>query len=96
LLTRRKANDQFKDLCSVLDIPDASTPAERLNLLREVPAATLVEALSEMKMSNFRAVTDGDIIQAHMVQRFEDCTFAKAFVERGYRLMVGETETEVF
>ncbi len=63
--------------------------------MRSKSELDLVAALPKLKMSNFRAVTDEVVIHSDMLKRFEDGTFAKIFKERGYRLMTGETETEV-
>jgi hypothetical protein len=64
-------------------------------MMRNLPADGLVAALSKMKMSNFRAVTDNDMIHESMTRQFQNGEFGRRFAERGYRLLVGETETEV-
>ncbi|KAH8886996.1 alpha/beta-hydrolase [Thozetella sp. PMI_491] len=94
--TRGEANGQLLDLCKVLGLEETSSGKERLQTLRKISEQTLVDALPKLKMSNFRAVTDGALIHADMVKKFEDHTFAKLFKDRGYRLMTGETETEQY
>lgn len=89
------ANVQLQDVYDAIGISSELSSEERLQALRNIPASDLVEVLPRLKMSNFRAVTDDDLIHADMQTRFEDGTLAKVFLDRGYRLMTGETETEV-
>ena len=95
LTKHRSANAQLQDLSGVFKIPEDLPGGEKLKVLRELSADALVEALPKLQMSNFRAVTDGAMIHADMMRQFEDGTFATRFRDRGYRLLTGETETEV-
>ena len=95
MLTWKLANSQLQEVYKALGISESLTSEERLQALREIPTSDLVAVLPKLKMSNFRAVTDNDLIRADMMARFEDGTLATIFRDRGYRLMTGETETEV-
>ncbi len=79
----------------MLEISESLSGEEKLQALRKIPEQDLVDALPKLKMSNFRGVTDGAIIHADMMKKFEGGFFAKIFRDRGYRLITGETETEV-
>jgi carboxylesterase type B len=68
---------------------------EQLDYLRKIPHQKLVEGLSLLRLDSFRAVTDQDFIHADMIERLRDGTMARGFKDRGMRIIVGETETEV-
>lgn len=64
-------------------------------MLRRIPAEDFISKMSQLKWHTFRATTDGEIIQEDMMQKLRDGTVARVFKERGYRILIGETEVEV-
>ena len=66
----------------------------QLDALRQVSDQDLVAALSSLRLTSFRAVTDQDFIHGDMIDLLRDGTVAKGFKNRGMRVIIGETETE--
>lgn len=89
------ANIQLKGVYDAIGISASLSSEAKVQALKDVPASGLVAILPKLEMSNFRAVTDDDLIHADMTASFEDGRLAAIFRDRGYRLMTGETETEV-
>lgn len=68
---------------------------EIVERLRAIPAEEFIRRMPEFKWHTFRAVTDNEFINEDMIKKLRDGTFASAFRDRGYRLLIGETENEV-
>jgi len=89
-----EAQEQFDELLGVLGIPLDCSAEEKLTKLRNVPADRLVEVQSRLKISEFRAVSDGAFVNKQKIESIEDGTFARKLKERGIKILNGECAEE--
>ncbi|KAI1878331.1 uncharacterized protein JN550_000513 [Neoarthrinium moseri] len=87
---------QFDELLSVLGIPLSLPPKGRLRRLREAPARDIIDAQAKMKISEFRATTDGSFIPPDSMAQINSGEFARRMKSRGIQLMNGECRDEHF
>ncbi|CZT22357.1 related to triacylglycerol lipase V precursor [Ramularia collo-cygni] len=85
---------QFNELLTVLDIPLSLPANQKLQRLRAVPQHRLVSAQNEMKISEFRALSDGHFISKTIIADINSGDFARRMKARGITLMNGECEQE--
>lgn len=88
--------EQFNELLSKLSIPSSLTPAEKMSLLRSAPLNDLVQANDNMKLHEFRAVTDEDFISSTLFARIISGDFARRMLRHGVQLITGECRDEHF
>ncbi|PNS19083.1 Secreted lipase [Sphaceloma murrayae] len=89
-----ESQDQFDELLGHLGISLDLNSAEKLHKLRAVPADRLVEVQSKMKISEFRAWSDGDFVSKTTSQSINDGTFAIKLKRRGIKILNGECAEE--
>ncbi|WPG98783.1 Hypothetical protein R9X50_00157900 [Acrodontium crateriforme] len=88
--------EQFDELLAILDIP-LHLPAEtKLARLRATTPHDLIQAQDKLKISEFRAATDGDFISKNIIANINSGDFARRMKTRGIRLMNGECRDERF
>lgn len=85
---------QFDELLSVLGIPSDLSASEKLERLRATPAKDIVDAQDKMKITEFRATTDGAFISPDSIARINSGDFARIMKRRGISLMNGECRDE--
>lgn len=68
---------------------------EKIDCLRNVPSNNLIAKFSSLRLDTFRPVTDGDFVTSDMLKLLRDGTVVRLFKDRGMRIMIGETESEV-
>jgi carboxylesterase type B len=85
---------QFEEFVKVLNISTDSTPTEMLEKLRSLDAKTLVQATTEMKLHQFRAVTDGIFVRHGLHDELNNGVFANRMKRRGIELVIGECSDE--
>lgn len=76
------------------NVDKSSSPEEKLNQLREVPASSLVKKIFDLRIHTFRGVTDGEMIPSDLISSIHSGAFATRFKKRGMRILLGEAETE--
>lgn len=92
---RNTATTQLEDVFAHFEISPSLPLSQRLDSLRKIDGAKLIESFHALRLHTFRAVTDGEFICGDMIEKFRDGTFARRFKEGRVRLLVGETENEV-
>lgn len=91
-----ESQDQFNELLTSLNIPLSLRPSEKLARLRALPAKSLIEACSKMKIHQFRAVTDGAFVRHNLLQELDSGKFAHLLKLRNVKIMMGECSSEHF
>jgi carboxylesterase type B len=89
------AEEQLQDVLRTLEIDQSLSRSQQLAELRQVSAQDLITAMPSFRLDTFRAVTDEEFILGNMMAQLRDGTIARAFQDRGMRVIIGETETEV-
>ena len=85
---------QFDEFLAALPVP-ASLPAdEKLRRLREMPVKQLIEVQEHLRLSEFRACSDGAFIPTDLVAKINDGDFAYRMKKRGIKLFNGECQDE--
>ena len=92
--TLRQAQDQFDELLTALDIPLSLPADEKLQRLRTVSSHDLIAVQDNMKISEFRALSDGRFISKQAVVNINSGDFACRMKARGIKLMNGECRDE--
>ncbi|KAH7024360.1 Alpha/Beta hydrolase protein [Microdochium trichocladiopsis] len=90
----QEAEDQLQDVLTTLKIDQSLSRSQQLAELREIPHQDLISAMPSFRLDTFRAVTDEDFVPGGMIEQLRDGTLAKAFQERGMKLVIGEAESE--
>lgn len=85
---------QFDELLEVLEIPASLSASEKLERLRAVPSHQLISVQDRLKISEFRALSDGDFISKNITAHINSGDFAKRMKARGIQLMNGECRDE--
>lgn len=86
--------EQFDELLTKLGIPLSLSADEKLQRLRAVPSKQLISVQDRMKISEFRAVSDGKFISKTVIADINSGDFARRMKTRGIVLMNGECEKE--
>ncbi|TKX20663.1 hypothetical protein C1H76_7049 [Elsinoe australis] len=86
--------DQFEELLSRLEISSDLDATEKLKKLRAIPAQKLVEVQDQMKISEFRALSDGAFVNKDLSKSINDGTFANKLKRRGIKILNGECAEE--
>lgn len=98
VITKQKALNeaqaQFDELCDKLEISRGLKAGDKLHILRSVHPKTLVETISNMNQSFFRAVADNDFISDNLFDDILNGSYAKALSKKQVRLIFSETEKE--
>ncbi|KIW91204.1 uncharacterized protein Z519_08100 [Cladophialophora bantiana CBS 173.52] len=81
---------QFNDLCAIFGIPLSSSPREKLERLRQIPAKDLIASLAKMKMHTFRASTDNCFIPSTFLSSLHSGSFATRLAENDISIFLGE------
>ncbi|KAF7917200.1 uncharacterized protein EAE98_010305 [Botrytis deweyae] len=92
--TPAECQSQFDELCQFFDIPEGSSGAEKLALLRRIESKKLVDAIMKLKNHTFRPVTDSSFIQPGMMDYHRNGTFAEEFKKRNFKIIIGEMLNE--
>ncbi|QIX01173.1 hypothetical protein AMS68_006690 [Peltaster fructicola] len=85
---------QFDQLLQALQIPLTLSADEKLQKLRRTPSSKIVEALDKIKLTEFRALSDGRFVSHQAMANINNGDFAKRLKARGIRLMIGENRDE--
>ncbi|GKU07709.1 triacylglycerol lipase v precursor [Fusarium langsethiae] len=86
--------EQFDEFISRLGISLDLDDATKLAKLRAVPYEKLIEVQSEMRMSEFRVLADGQFYPANLVESINNGQFANRMKRRDITLLNGECEEE--
>ncbi|KAF4550440.1 Carboxylesterase-like protein 11 [Elsinoe fawcettii] len=86
--------EQFDELLERLGIGLELDGEDKLRRLREVSVEKLVEVQSKMKISEFRALSDGVFVNKHTSRDINDGTFAHKLKRRGIKILNGECSEE--
>lgn len=89
------ANLQLEDVFDLFNIDPLLSVQEKIDCLRNAPSNNLMAKFSSLRLDTFRPVTDGDFVAGDMLKLLRDGTVARLFKDRGMRIMIGETESEV-
>lgn len=81
---------QFEEVLSTLEIPLSLSDSQKLQRLRAIPYQKLVSILDQLKISEFRAVTDGTFISKDFIANINSGDFGRRMKARGIKLMNGE------
>ncbi|TKA30742.1 hypothetical protein B0A50_02462 [Salinomyces thailandicus] len=87
---------QFDELLTALGISLGLNSDEKLRRLREVPAHALIKVQNGLKLSEFRALTDGAFVAEDLTANINSGDFGRRMKKRGIRLMNGECRDEHF
>lgn len=85
---------QFDELLQALDIPLTLSADEKLARLRKISATNIVKVLDKLKISEFRALSDGRFVSHQSMVHINNGDFARRLKARGIRLMIGENRDE--
>ncbi|KEF57181.1 uncharacterized protein A1O9_07371 [Exophiala aquamarina CBS 119918] len=85
---------QFDDLCSLFSIPTTASAHTKLALLRKVPSADLVAAISKLKIHTFRSSTDNDFIPDTFLSSLHSGSFTTRLFHSGVSVLLGEVSDE--
>ncbi|KAK4503858.1 hypothetical protein PRZ48_004773 [Zasmidium cellare] len=85
---------QFDELLQALGIPTSLTAADKLDRLRTVSTHDLIAVQDKLKISEFRALADGDFVSKNITAHINSGDFAKRMKERGIKLINGECRDE--
>lgn len=88
--------NQFDELLHALKIPSSLSAEEKLKALRAVSPHDLIAVQDKLKLSEFRAFTDGAFISADMVANINSGDFGRRMKYRGMKLINGECKEEHF
>jgi carboxylesterase type B len=86
--------NQFDEFISRLNIPNDLPGPEKLARLRALPYQKLIDVQSEMKISEFRAVSDGSWLPMDLIANINSGDFAERTKRRGITLLNGECRDE--
>ncbi|KAK5127174.1 hypothetical protein LTR85_008535 [Meristemomyces frigidus] len=85
---------QFDELLKALNIPLAFSAEQKLKALRAVSPHDLIAVQDRLKLSEFRAFTDGAFISKDMVANINSGDFGRRMKRRGMKLINGECRDE--
>lgn len=85
---------QFDELLGVLRIPLSLSADDKLKRLRAVPAKKLIAALGKLKLSEFRALSDGVFVHRDIIGEINRGAFSRRMKSRGIKLLTGECRDE--
>ncbi|KXT16372.1 hypothetical protein AC579_5578 [Pseudocercospora musae] len=85
---------QFDELLEALNIPLSSSASEKLQHLRSASASKLIAVQDKMKLSEFRAFSDGQFVSKDLISNINSGDFARRMKARGIKLMNGECRDE--
>lgn len=85
---------QFDELLTALDIPLSISASEKLACLRVTSAEKIIKVQDQMKLSEFRALSDGAFVDKTLIEKINDGTFARRIQKRGIKIMNGECRDE--
>ncbi|PNP77092.1 hypothetical protein FNYG_09561 [Fusarium nygamai] len=92
--TLQDVQPQFDEFITRLGIPLDLEDSTKLAKLREVPYEKLIEVQSEMKISEFRVLAEGQFYPASLLDKINNGEFAKKMKTRGITLLNGECQEE--
>ena len=89
-----EGNTQYEQLLSQLSIPSSLPAAEKLERLRKVPAAGIVQAAGEIPLHEFRAISDGHFVRKELFRDINSGDFGRRMKQAGVKLLMGECRDE--
>lgn len=92
--TVKEAESQFDEVCQHFNIPLSASSTERLSQLRKISEADLLKCIRSLKNHTFRPVTDDLFFHADMTKYIQSESFAKDFLSRKMKLLIGEVANE--
>ncbi|KAL4731014.1 hypothetical protein ACLX1H_003056 [Fusarium chlamydosporum] len=92
--TLHDVQEQFDEFVSRLEIPLDLDDATKLAKLRAIPYERLIEVQSEMKISEFRVLGDGQFYPVNLLENINNGQFAERMKKRGIILLNGECKEE--
>ncbi|KAJ5894922.1 CAZyme family CE10 [Penicillium taxi] len=87
---------QFNELLAALSISPNLPAAEKLSLLRSIPAKKLIDVTKTLEMHQFRPTSDTGFVSATLFDALDNGDFARKLLERNIRLILGECCDEHF
>lgn len=87
-------NVQFEELCTYFGIDGSLSGHAKLDKLREIKTEDLLASLEHLENHTFRPVTDNIFIHSGMYDYLQSKDFAREFLRRNYRLLIGEVANE--
>ncbi|KAH7082985.1 Alpha/Beta hydrolase protein [Paraphoma chrysanthemicola] len=91
-----EAQHQYEEIITALGISTTLPPPEQLKRLRAKSAKDLIAATNNIKLHQFRGVTDGTFVRPTLLNDVSNGTFARLMRRRGVKLMLGECSDEHF
>ncbi|KAK0391836.1 hypothetical protein NLU13_1335 [Sarocladium strictum] len=85
---------QVDELLTECGIPTSMSPREKVNRLRAVPSAKLIEAVHRMKQHTFRAGTDEDFVTSNFLADINSGELGRLLSEQDIEIMLGEVADE--
>ena len=85
---------QFDEVLSALDIPLSLSAEEKLRRLRATSPHDLISVQNGLRLSEFRALTDGAFVAKDMIAIINSGDFGRRMKKRGIKLMNGECRDE--
>lgn len=85
---------QFDELLEALHIPLSMSASEKLQQLRATPVSQLISVQDKLKLSEFRAFSDGRFISKDVIASINSGDFARRMKARGITLINGECRDE--
>ncbi|MCJ1335688.1 hypothetical protein MMC09_000961 [Bachmanniomyces sp. S44760] len=92
--TLEEVQSQFDELVSVLEIPRHLPAIEKLARLRAKSPRELLVAVSRMKQTSFRAITDGVFVQRTLFRDIHSGKLGATLRRRGIQILSGDLPDE--
>jgi carboxylesterase type B len=92
--TLTEQQSQFNEYISRLGIPLDLQPEEKLERLRSLPYAKLIEVQKDMKIHEFRLLGDGQFLPKDLTSTLANGDFGNKMREGNIRLLSGECKDE--
>lgn len=85
---------QFDALCTAVGISPASSTTDKLEALRQIPAATLIDAISRLPYHTFRTSTDDLFVPSNFLSTLHDGSFTTLLAAHNICIVLGEVADE--
>ncbi|KAI5359596.1 putative carboxylesterase, type B, carboxylesterase type B, active, alpha/Beta hydrolase [Septoria linicola] len=85
---------QFNELLAELKISSSLSASDKLKQLRNKSALEIVQANDKIKLSEFRATSDGEFVSKQLIDNINSGDLGRRMKARGIKLMNGECRDE--
>lgn len=92
--TLEEQQSQFDEYITRLGIPLGLPSETKLDMLRSLPYQKLIEVQTDMKIHEFRLLSNGEFLPKDLMSKVNDGDFAKKMSERNIKLLSGECRDE--